>query len=61
MTKAITFTAAQIKRAVRGAEAAGLTVTGVVVHPSGAIELHSSPEKGAPSPGKKPLASWDDA
>ena len=50
-----------IRRAVKGAETAGLRVTGVVVHPSGAIELYSSQEKEAPSPGKKPLASWEDA
>jgi hypothetical protein len=61
MTRAVTFTQAQIRRAVKGAEAAGLRVTGVVVHPDGAIELRSSQEKGAPSTGKKPLASWEDA
>jgi hypothetical protein len=61
VTRAVTFTQAQIRRAVKGAEAAGLRVTGVVVHPSGAIELRGSLERGAPSPVRKSLASWEDA
>jgi hypothetical protein len=61
MTRVVPFTQAHIRRAVKAATSAGLRVTGVVVHPSGAIELQGSPEKGAPSAGKKPLASWEDA
>jgi hypothetical protein len=61
VTRAIKFTQAQIARAVNGAKVAGLHVTGVIVHPDGSIELRGSPENGAPSTGKKALASWEDA
>jgi hypothetical protein len=57
----ITFTKAQIRRAVKGAEDAGLNVTGLIIHPDGAIELRGSADKGAPVTGKTPLASWEDA
>jgi hypothetical protein len=61
MTRAATFTKAQIRRAVAGAEASGLRVTGVVVHPDGAIEIRGSSRKEIPATNKPALDSWDDA
>jgi hypothetical protein len=61
MSRAVSFTQAQVRRAVKAAESAGLNVTGIVIHPDGSIELRGSAEKEAPALGKTPLASWDDA
>lgn len=41
MNKALTFTQAKIRRAVRGAESAGLRVRRVTVKPDGSIEVDS--------------------
>lgn len=62
MTRAISFTKAQVRRAVQAAESAGLRVRSVTVKPDGSIVVNS----GEPGPGaidrqKQPLASWDDA
>jgi hypothetical protein len=63
VTRAIQFTQAQIRRAVRGAEAAGMRVTGVTVHRDGSITVESR-EAAAPEAidtRNGPLAaSWDD-
>jgi hypothetical protein len=61
MTRAIPFTKAQVRRAVKGAEAAGMTVTGIVYHPDGTIELRGLAGKQASDAAKTSLASWDDA
>ena len=48
MTKALPFTEKRIARAVRGARAAGLDVTGVEVRPDGTIIVLTAPDTGAP-------------
>jgi hypothetical protein len=62
VTRAVQFTQAQIRRAVRGAEAAGLRVVGVVVKPDGTIKVESREAQPAPiDTDSTPLAaSWDD-
>lgn len=64
MTRAIQFTQAQVRRAVKAAESAGLKVRGVKVGQDGSITV----ETGENTPAtygqvKKALAasSWDDA
>jgi hypothetical protein len=62
MTRSVQFTQAQIRRAVRGAEAAGLRVTGITVRRDGSITVES--REAAPvaiDTQSAPLAaSWDD-
>jgi hypothetical protein len=41
MTRAITFTQAQVRRAVKAAESAGLHVKRVTVNPDGSITIDS--------------------
>jgi hypothetical protein len=41
MTRAITFTQAQVRRAVKAAESAGLRVRKVTVNPDGSITVDS--------------------
>ena len=48
MTRAITFTQAQVRRAVKAAESAGLRVTGLTVSPDGSIQIIS---RRKPAPG----------
>lgn len=62
MTRAVGFTQAQVRRAVKAAESAGLRVKRVIVSQDGSIVVDS----GDVSPAgidsqKKPLASWEDA
>ena len=57
----VAFTKAQIRRAVKGAESAGLHVTGVIIHSDGSIELRGAADKQASGAPKTALASWDDA
>ena len=61
MTRAITFTQAQVRRAVKAAESAGLRVTRVTVNSDGSITVDSGDN---PLPAidsrKVPLATWDD-
>jgi len=62
MTRAITFTQAQVRRAVKAAESAGLRVRKVTVGPDGSITVDG--ENGAESVDKSEkalAASWDDA
>ena len=48
MTRAVTFTQAQVRRAVKAAESAGLRVTGFIVRPDGSIQIISDDK---PAPG----------
>jgi hypothetical protein len=41
MTRAVTFTQAQVRRAVKAAESAGLHVRKVTVNPDGSITVES--------------------
>lgn len=41
MTRAVTFTQAQVRRAVKAAESAGLRVKRVTVNPDGSITVDS--------------------
>ncbi len=61
MTRAITFTQAQVRRAVKAAESAGLRVRSVTVNPDGSITVNSGdrPAK-AIDKEKATSASWDD-
>jgi hypothetical protein len=63
MTRAVTFTQAQVRRAVRGAESAGLRVRSVTVNPDGSITVDSG-DNAAPAVDSRKAtlaASWDDA
>lgn len=62
MTRAVAFTKAQVRRAVKAAESAGLRVRSVTVKPDGSIRVESgdSPQLAMDSP-QLSLASWDDA
>jgi hypothetical protein len=60
-SRAISFTQAQVRRAVKGAESAGLRVRSVTVRPDGSIVIDSGDVD--PQPVKrqtKALAGWDD-
>lgn len=62
MTRRVTFTQAQVRRAVAAAESAGLKVKRVVVKPDGSIVVDSG-EPGGKSVDSQnqALASWEDA
>lgn len=62
MTKAIRFTKAQVRRAVKGAESAGLCVKRVTVNPDGSITVDGgeSPSVPVDTPEGALAASWDD-
>lgn len=62
MTRAVTFTQAQVRRAVKAAESAGLRVRSVTVKPDGTITVDSVDN--APGIVDSPateLAGWEDA
>ena len=62
MTRAVSLTKAQVRRAVEAAESAGLRVRSVTVKPDGSIVVDSGElVAGAVDRQKQPLASWDDA
>lgn len=63
MTRAVQFTQAQVRRAVKAAESAGLRVRRVTVNPDGSITVDSGDERFVPvdAPEKTLAASWDDA
>lgn len=63
MTRAVTFTQAQVRRAVKAAESAGLRVVGVTVRTDGSIRVDTGENSLAPvdAPQKDLAASWDDA
>lgn len=63
MTRAVTFTQAQMRRAIKAAESAGLRVVGVTVRPDGTIRVETGDngERAVDAPQKALAASWDDA
>ena len=63
MTRAVTFTQAQVRRAVKAAESAGLRVSKVTIAPDGSITVDSgeNPPPAMDRPNKALAASWDDA
>jgi hypothetical protein len=62
MTRAVTFTQAQVRRAVKAAESAGLHVRKVTINPDGSITVDSgdSPTPTVDSRKTIAAASWDD-
>jgi hypothetical protein len=62
MSRAITFTQAQVRRAVKAAESAGLHVRRVTINRDGSITVDAGDSASivVDSPDSK-LASWDDA
>ncbi len=62
MSKAISFTKAQVRRAVKGAESAGLKVRRVTINTDGSITVDG---ENGPAPvdnqEKELAASWSDA
>lgn len=62
MTRSVTFTQAQVRRAVKAAESAGLRVRRVTVNRDGSITVESgeSASVHVDSP-RMAAASWDDA
>lgn len=62
MSRAVTFTQAQVRRAVKAAESAGLRVRSVTVKPDGSITVDSggNPLAAMDSPEMATAASWDD-
>lgn len=63
MTRAVTFTQAQVRRAVKAAESAGLRVQRVTVNPDGSITVEGGESGSVPVDRRKKAlaASWDDA
>lgn len=63
MTRAVSFTKAQVRRAVAAAESAGLKVRRVVINQDGSIAVDAGDNPTAPvdGPEKALAASWDDA
>jgi hypothetical protein len=62
MSRAVAFTQAQVRRAVRAAESAGLRVQRVTVKRDGSITVESGdkPDHAIDSPETAPATSWDD-
>lgn len=60
MTRAVTFTKAQVRRAVEAARDAGLRVVGVTVRPDGSIRVETG-DVPLDTPLKSLAASWEDA
>lgn len=61
MSKAMTFTKAQVRRAVKGAESAGLKVRRVTINPDGSITVDGENGPARVDKAEKALAaSWDD-
>lgn len=63
MTRHVTFTQAQVRRAVKAAESAGLKVRRVMIQPNGAIVVEGGENRipAMDSPEMATAASWDDA
>ncbi len=59
MTRVVTFTKAQVRRAVQAAESAGLRVKRVTVGPDGSITVEGG-DSAAPAVDRRNLATWDD-
>jgi hypothetical protein len=61
MSRAIHFTQAQVRRAVKAAESAGLRVRGVRVYPDGSISVDTGDNAPiAVDSHDSRLAAWDD-
>jgi hypothetical protein len=62
MSRALRFTEAQIRRAVKGVESTGLRVRGVTVNPNGSITVDTgdNPVQAVDSRKATLAASWDD-
>jgi hypothetical protein len=62
MTRAVTFTQAQVRRAVKAAESAGLRVQKVTVNPDGSITVDTGDKSVQTVDNRKITlaASWDD-
>jgi hypothetical protein len=63
MTRAVTFTQAQVRRAIKAAESAGLRVKRVTVKPDGSIMVDSGGTEMEVVDNRRLTlaASWDDA
>jgi hypothetical protein len=63
MSRNPSFTKAQVRRAVKAAESAGLPVNRVRVYPDGSIEVMAGETASVPVDSQKAslAASWDDA
>jgi hypothetical protein len=63
MTRAVTFTQAQVRRAVKAAESAGLRVRKVTVNPDGSISVEAGDNQIRTIDSRETslAASWDDA
>jgi hypothetical protein len=62
MSRALTFTQAKVRRAVKAAESAGVRVTRVTVKPDGSIMVDSGENDPPPMdrPASATAESWDD-
>ena len=62
MTRAVTFTQAQVRRAVKAAESAGLRVRKVTINPDGSITVDSGDNQPPIIDTSRDTvaASWDD-
>jgi hypothetical protein len=62
MSRAVAFTQAQVRRAVKAAESAGLRVRSVTVNRDGSITVDSGENQppAMDSPKMQAAASWDD-
>jgi hypothetical protein len=62
MTKRARFTQADVTRAVRACQEAGLEIASITIHPDGAIEVTpvGSPEQERLNPLDRLLNSWDE-
>lgn len=63
MARAVPFTKAQVRRAVKAAESAGMNVRRVTLNPDGSITVDGGDNAPTPvdAPQKALAASWDDA
>lgn len=63
MGRPVNFTQAQVRRAVKAAESAGLKVRGLRVFPDGSFEVETGESASVPvdTPKAGFAASWDDA
>jgi hypothetical protein len=62
MTRTVTFTQAQVRRAVKAVESAGLCVRKVTINPDGSITVDSGDSTAPAMDSRKATlaASWDD-
>lgn len=62
MKRPVPFTQAQVRRAVKAAESAGLLVRGVTINPDGSITINSGDKaaRAIDTREKELAASWDD-